>query len=44
MPKQDLSKNINFGQVCRTKKKMPSKTNKVNYNKKSANKKIIRMI
>ena len=34
MSKQDLSKNINFGQVCSTKKWMPSKINKVNYKNK----------
>ena len=39
MSKQDLSKNINFRQIHRTKKKVPSKINKVIYNKNSANKK-----
>ena len=33
MLRQDLLKNINFGQVCRT-KKMPSKIKKFNYKKK----------
>ena len=39
MLKQDLLKNINFGQVCRT-KKMPSKIKRFNYKNKQCKQKI----
>ena len=43
MSKQDLSKNINFGQVHKTKKNA-LQINKINYKKNSAKKNNIRMI